>query len=104
MVCLMFTPVIPYWRQRAILKFQNVLREVAQIAQDKLNVSCEVIYLVTILPWDKETVAEEECFLNLEAPIQRVTGYDTPFSHVFEPFYIPTKWRCFEAIKKIINY
>ncbi|XP_023227704.1 2-oxoisovalerate dehydrogenase subunit beta, mitochondrial-like [Centruroides sculpturatus] len=36
----------------------HVLREVAQIAQDKLNVSCEVIDLVTILPWDKETVAE----------------------------------------------
>ncbi|KAG7240615.1 hypothetical protein INR49_026670, partial [Caranx melampygus] len=31
----------------------------------------------------------EECFLNLEAPISRVCGYDTPFPHIFEPFYIP---------------
>ncbi|GFY66861.1 2-oxoisovalerate dehydrogenase subunit beta, mitochondrial [Trichonephila inaurata madagascariensis] len=111
----------------------HVLREVCQLAQDKLNVSCELIDLMTILPWDKETVinsvkktgrlliaheapltggfgaeiaatVQNECFLNLEAPIQRVTGHDAPFSHVFEPFYIPSKWRCFDAIKKLINF
>ncbi|KAG8198769.1 hypothetical protein JTE90_007079 [Oedothorax gibbosus] len=111
----------------------HVLREVCQLAQDKLNVSCELIDLVTILPWDKETVInsvkktgrvlvaheapltggfgaeiaatiQNECFLNLEAPIQRVTGHDAPFSHVFEPFYIPSKWRCFDAVKKLINF
>lgn len=111
----------------------HVLREVCQLAQDKLNVSCELIDLMTILPWDKETVinsvkktgrlliaheapltggfgaeiaatVQNECFLNLEAPIQRVTGLDAPFSHVFEPFYIPSKWRCFDAIKKLINF
>ncbi|XP_055950669.1 2-oxoisovalerate dehydrogenase subunit beta, mitochondrial-like [Argiope bruennichi] len=111
----------------------HVLREVCQLAQDKLNISCELIDLVTILPWDKETIinsvkktgrllvaheapltggfaaeiaatVQNECFLNLEAPIQRVTGHDAPFSHVFEPFYIPSKWRCFDAIKKLINF
>ncbi|GIY31785.1 2-oxoisovalerate dehydrogenase subunit beta, mitochondrial [Caerostris darwini] len=111
----------------------HVLREVCQLAQDKLNVSCELIDLVTILPWDKETVinsvkktgrllvaheapltggfaaeisatVQSECFLNLEAPIQRVTGHDAPFSHVYEPFYIPSKWRCFDAVKKLINF
>jgi len=40
----------------------------------------------------------------LEAPIQRVCGYDTPFPHVFEPFFLPDKWRCFEAVKKLTNY
>lgn len=34
----------------------HVLREVAQLAHDRLNVSCEVIDLVTIQPWDKETI------------------------------------------------
>lgn len=111
----------------------HVLREVCQLAEDKLNISCELIDLVTILPWDKETIVnsvkktgrvliaheapltggfgaeiaatiQSECFLNLEAPVQRVTGYDSPFSHVFEPFYIPSKWRCFDAIKKIVNF
>ena len=36
----------------------HVLREVAQLAQEKLGVSCEVIDLVSILPWDEETVFE----------------------------------------------
>lgn len=111
----------------------HVLREVAQMVQDKLNATCELIDLCTLMPWDKETVAnsvrktgrllvaheapltaglgaeiaaaiQEECFLSLEAPVQRVTGFDTPFPHIFEPFYLPDKWRCFDAIKKMMNY
>ncbi|KAM4043732.1 2-oxoisovalerate dehydrogenase subunit beta, mitochondrial [Anomaloglossus baeobatrachus] len=111
----------------------HVLREVASMAQEKLGLSCEVIDLRTILPWDVETVCksvaktgrllisheapvtggfaseisatvQEECFLNLEAPIARVCGYDTPFPHIFEPFYIPDKWKCFDALRKMINY
>nr|CAG4644055.1 EOG090X0840 [Lepidurus arcticus] len=111
----------------------HVLHEVAQIAKDKHNISCEVIDLVTLLPWDRETIFEsvkktgrlviaheapltsgfgaelaaavqEACFLHLEAPIQRVTGFDTPFPHIFEPFYLPDKWRCLEAVKKLVNY
>lgn len=43
----------------------HVLKEVAALAQQKLNVSCEVVDLCTILPWDKETVVQvyvlEEC-------------------------------------------
>ncbi|XP_041462531.1 2-oxoisovalerate dehydrogenase subunit beta, mitochondrial-like [Lytechinus variegatus] len=111
----------------------HVLREVAQLAQEKLGVSCELIDLVTILPWDRETIfksvqktgrllvaheapitggfaseisssVQEECFLHLEAPIQRVCGWDSPFPHVFEPFYLPDKWRCLDSIKKMLNY
>ncbi|XP_019625423.1 PREDICTED: 2-oxoisovalerate dehydrogenase subunit beta, mitochondrial-like [Branchiostoma belcheri] len=111
----------------------QVLREVCNMAQEKLGVSCELIDLRTIMPWDSETViksvnktgrllvaheapltggfaaeiastVQSECFLHLEAPVERVCGYDTPFPHIFEPFYMPDKWRCFEAIKKIINY
>jgi len=42
--------------------------------------------------------------LNLEAPIQRVCGWDTPFPLIFEPFYLPDKYRCLEAIKRVVNY
>jgi 2-oxoisovalerate dehydrogenase E1 component beta subunit len=42
--------------------------------------------------------------LSLEAPIQRVCGHDTPFPLIFEPFYLPDKWRCFHAVKKVIEY
>lgn len=111
----------------------HVLLETAEMAKEKLGVDCEVIDLQTILPWDIETVAksvcktgrmivsheapitqgfggeitstiQERCFLNLEAPITRVCGWDTPFPHVFEPFYIPSKWRVFDAIKKLSHY
>lgn len=111
----------------------HVIREVASMAKEKLGVSCEVIDLRTIIPWDVDTVCksviktgrllisheapltggfaseisstvQEECFLNLEAPISRVCGYDTPFPHIFEPFYIPDKWKCYDALRKMINY
>lgn len=111
----------------------QVLRQVCQMANDELKVRCELIDLRTILPWDVETIAksvcktgklvvaheapltagfaaeicstiQNECFLNLEAPIQRVCGWDTPFPLVFEPFYLPDKYRCLEAVKRVINY
>ena len=34
----------------------HVLRDVCKMAKDELGVSCELIDLQTILPWDEETV------------------------------------------------
>ena len=34
------------------------MKEVALMAQEKLGISCEIIDLVSILPWDSETVFE----------------------------------------------
>lgn len=34
----------------------HVLREVAEMAKEQLKVKCELIDLVSILPWDRETV------------------------------------------------
>ena len=36
----------------------HVLREVASLAHQKHNISCEVIDLVTIQPWDRDTIME----------------------------------------------
>ena len=47
---------------------------------------------------------QDMCFLSLEAPIQRVCGYDTPFPLAFEKYYIPDEYKNFEAIKKAVNY
>lgn len=47
---------------------------------------------------------QEKCFLHLEAPIRRVCGWDTPFPLIFEPFYVPDQYRCFEAIKATLEY
>lgn len=112
----------------------HVAREVAQIVKEKMNVSCEVIDLRTIVPWDYETICnsvaktgrllitheanftqgfgaeiaayvQKECFLNLEAPIERVAGYDIPaIPHVYECFFMPDKWKCIEAVKRLVNF
>ena len=34
----------------------HVLWETARLAQEKLGVSCEIIDLVSLLPWDKQTI------------------------------------------------
>lgn len=47
---------------------------------------------------------QEECFLSLEAPVRRVTGWDTPFPHVHEPFYIPNKYRCIDQLQQLMQY
>lgn len=40
----------------------HVLLEVADLVQEKLNVSCEVIDLISILPWDAELVCKVDTF------------------------------------------
>lgn len=39
----------------------HVLREVAERAREELKIKCELIDLVSILPWDKETVCNVSC-------------------------------------------
>ncbi|RMC13320.1 hypothetical protein DUI87_10855 [Hirundo rustica rustica] len=49
----------------------HVIKEVAAMAQEKLGVSCEVIDLRTILPWDTETICKEQLltFFKFSKPI-----------------------------------
>jgi 2-oxoisovalerate dehydrogenase E1 component beta subunit len=97
------------------------------------GISCEVIDLCTLLPWDRETVSasvcktgrllisheapltggfageiaatiQEQCFLNLEAPITRVTGLDTPFPLIQEKHYLPDDLKIYEGIKSSLAF
>ncbi|KAI5846933.1 thiamine diphosphate-binding protein [Tricharina praecox] len=105
----------------------------AKAAKEKLGVDVEVIDLRTVHPWDKETVVasvnktgrcvvvheasrtggigesvgaevQERCFLRLEAPVTRVTGWDVPMPLVFENLIIPDVARVFDGIKRTIEY
>ena len=90
----------------------------------------EIVDLRTLLPFDVETIIQsvqktgrvvivheaprtcgfgaelaatiqERALLHLEAPILRVTGFDTPFPYTLEPEYLPDKDRILDAIEKV---
>lgn len=110
----------------------QVLKKAVKSAEEK-GISCELIDLRTLLPWDKEAVIksvkktgrllvsheapktcglgaeiaqtiQEECFTYLEAPIKRVCGYDTPFPLIFETIYNPDEWKNLSAICDTVKY
>ena len=46
---------------------------------------------------------QEQCFWSLEAPIQRVAGWDTPYPHAFEWEYFPGPARVAQALKSAME-
>lgn len=110
----------------------EIIEKAAQMAQED-GISCEVIDLRSILPWDVETICEsvcktgrllvnheapqtggfaseiaatvqERCFLYLESPIARVCGLDTPYPLAHEKEYMPDHLKTYEAIKRCVNF
>ena len=47
---------------------------------------------------------QSECFLNLEAPVMRVCGADTPFPLAMEKIYLPDELKVFDAVKTAIEF
>ncbi|MCB2096972.1 MAG: alpha-ketoacid dehydrogenase subunit beta [Parvularculaceae bacterium] len=105
---------------------------VALTAAEETGVDAEIIDLRTILPLDLETieasvrktgrcvivveatktcgfsaelmaVVMEGCFHHLEAPVIRVTGWDTPYPHAHEWDYFPGPKRVGAALKKVME-
>jgi len=67
---------------------------------------CVVVHEATRFSgYGAELVAtvQEECFWHLEAPIQRVTGWDTPYPHAFEWEYFPGPARIAAALKSVME-
>ncbi len=48
-------------------------------------------------------LVQEHCFHHLEAPIERVTGWDTPYPHAFEWHYFPGPDRVAAALKRVME-
>jgi 2-oxoisovalerate dehydrogenase E1 component beta subunit len=97
-----------------------------------MNVDAEIIDLRSLVPLDVDTICssvkktgrcivaheatrfsgfgaeilsiiQEECFWYLEAPIQRVTGWDTPYPHAFEWEYFPGQARVGTALEAVMG-
>jgi 2-oxoisovalerate dehydrogenase E1 component beta subunit len=48
-------------------------------------------------------VVQEKCFYHLEAPIERVAGWDTPYPHAFEWDYFPGPARVVAAMRRTME-
>lgn len=105
---------------------------VAQATVEAAGVDAEILDLRTLVPLDIEAIeasvkktgrcmivheatrtggfgaelsalVQERCFHHLEAPIERVTGFDTPYPHSLEWAYFPGPVRIGQALKKIMQ-
>jgi 2-oxoisovalerate dehydrogenase E1 component beta subunit len=99
----------------------------------KKGIECDILDLRTLWPFDIDAIVEsvkktgrivvvheapktcglggeiialinEKCFLHLEAPPMRVTGFDTPFPYTLEMEYLPLAHRILPAIQKTVEF
>ena len=104
---------------------------VAEAVLAEKGVDAEIIDLRTLVPIDIEAVeksvektgkclviheatrtagfgaelvalVQERCFYHLEAPVERVTGFDTPYPHSLEWAYFPGPIRIGEAVDRLL--
>ncbi len=116
----------------ATLVTYGTMVHVALAAVDAGNIDAEVIDLRSLVPLDINTVIEsvkrtgrivivheatrnggfgaelsaqiqEAAFWHLEAPIERVTGWDTPYPHAFEWDYFPSQKRILDALNRTLG-
>jgi 2-oxoisovalerate dehydrogenase E1 component beta subunit len=88
------------------------VRTIAPLDVDTLCTSvcktgrCVVVHEATrFAGYGAELVAtvQEQCFWSLEAPIQRVAGWDTPYPHAFEWEYFPGPARIAAALRTVMG-
>ncbi|NKF22997.1 alpha-ketoacid dehydrogenase subunit beta [Solimonas sp. C16B3] len=101
-------------------------------AAEEAGIDAEIIDLRTLLPVDVDTIeasvkrtgrcvivheatrtggygaelsaiVQEHCFWHLQAPIERVTGWDTPYPHALEWEYFPGPARVTAALKRAME-
>ena len=105
----------------------HTVLEAASIAKDEHDLNVEVVDVRSLVPLDVDTIVDsakktgrvivvheapktcgfgaeltatiqEAAFWHLEAPIERVTGLDTPFPHTLEDEYLPDASRIVQAL------
>ncbi|MDR3528770.1 MAG: alpha-ketoacid dehydrogenase subunit beta [Rhizomicrobium sp.] len=104
---------------------------VALAAAEASGIDAEIVDLRTLMPLDIGTIVrsvqktgrcvvaheatmtcgfgaelsalvQEHCFYHLEAPVQRVAGWDTPYPHAFEWDYFPGPARVAEGMRRVL--
>ena len=118
--------------QAATVITYGTMVHVCEAAVQELGADVEIIDVRSMVPLDVETLAEsvrrtgrcvivheatrfsgfgaelsatlqEQCFYQLEAPIMRVAGWDTPYPHAFEWEYFPGPARIIRALKQVLT-
>jgi 2-oxoisovalerate dehydrogenase E1 component beta subunit len=114
-----------------VLAYGTMIHVAEAVLADK-GVDAEIIDLRTLVPIDIEAVeksvqktgkclviheatrtsgfgaelvalVQERCFYHLEAPVERVTGFDTPYPHSLEWAYFPGPVRIGEAVDRLLE-
>ncbi|MFD1950930.1 alpha-ketoacid dehydrogenase subunit beta [Sphingomonas arantia] len=114
-----------------ILCYGTMVHVVSAVVED-MKIDAEVIDLRTLVPLDIQAITasvrktgrcvvvheatrtsgfgaelsalvQERCFHALEAPVERVTGWDTPYPHSLEWAYFPGPVRIGEALKRVMK-
>lgn len=114
-----------------VLTYGTMVHVVEAVCREK-GVDAEILDLRTLVPLDIEAIeasvertgkclivheatrtsgfgaelsalVTERCFYHLEAPVERVTGFDTPYPHSLEWVYFPGPVRIGEAIDKLLK-
>ncbi|MFW6092413.1 MAG: alpha-ketoacid dehydrogenase subunit beta [Pseudomonadota bacterium] len=123
--------VVREGRELTILCYGTMVH-VAEASAAQVGADAEIIDIRTLAPLDVATIArsvtrtgrcivlheatrfsgygaelaatvQEECFYYLEAPIERVCGWDTPYPHAFEWDYFPGQRRVVAAIERVLE-
>ncbi len=116
----------------ATILVYGTMVHVAQAAVEVSGIDAEIIDLRTLVPLDLDTIVwsvqktgrcviiheapqtsgfgaelsaavQEECFWHLEAPIQRVAGWDTHYPHAHEWDYFPSQARITRALERVME-
>ena len=106
---------------------------VCERAADEVDASCEVVDIRSLRPLDEQAILDsvaktgrvvivheaprtcgfgaelsalvaERALTSLQAPVLRVTGYDTPFPYTLEHSYLPDAPRVLRAIEHVMSY
>jgi 2-oxoisovalerate dehydrogenase E1 component beta subunit len=105
---------------------------VALAAAEEAGIDADIVDLRTLLPLDRDAIMQsvrktgrclvlheatltsgfgaelaaliqKHCFYHLEAPVERVAGWDTPYPHAQEWDYFPSPSRVMGAMKRVLG-